>query len=41
MLEANKDNSSLTIEPSSIRLSNEGKTWIFSPKFQTHGNGKV
>ncbi len=29
MLEANKNNSLLTIESSSIRLSNEGRTWLF------------
>jgi hypothetical protein len=34
MLEANKDNSTLTIESSSIRLSNEGRTRFYSLSFK-------
>jgi len=34
MLEANKDNSSLTIESWSIRISNESRTWFSSLSFK-------
>ncbi len=34
MLQANKDNSSITIESSSIKLSNEGTIWFSSFNFK-------
>ncbi len=34
MLQANKDNSSITIESSSIKLSNEGTIWFSFLRFK-------
>ncbi len=41
MLYANKNNSSIIIKSSFIKLSIERTTWFSSFTFQTHGNGNV